>query len=217
MTYSPPPLAPLDYLYSDPSMIIVNKPHGLLSVPGRGEHKQDCLLTRVQRDFPDALTVHRLDMQTSGLLVFARGPEMHRRLSRQFQDRKVDKLYVAVVIGKPENKSGEINLPLIVDWPNRPRQVVDHAIGKPALTRLQVLSYDAAGDTTRVLLLPETGRSHQLRVHLQAIGHPILGDELYAPPERHAQAPRLLLHAAFLAFSHPLSGERVEASCPPPF
>lgn len=216
MTYSPPPLAPLDYLYTDPSMIIVNKPHGLLSVPGRGEAKQDCLLTRVQRDFPDALTVHRLDMQTSGLLVFARGPEMHRRLSRQFQDRKVDKLYVAVVIGRPENKSGEINLPLIVDWPNRPKQMVDFELGRPSLTRYRVVSTAADGRSSRVELEPVTGRSHQLRVHLLSIGHPILGDDLYGG-EAEFMADRLQLHARDLAVFHPLTEERLEFHCPVPF
>jgi tRNA pseudouridine32 synthase/23S rRNA pseudouridine746 synthase len=217
LVYSPPPDEGLDIPYQDEALLVVAKPAGLLAVPGRGPDKQDCLASRVQARFPGALVVHRLDLGTSGLLVMALTPDVQRALGRQFELRQVEKHYVAIVAGQLAGGERTIDLPLIVDWPNRPRQVVDHVIGKPALTRLQALAYDAASDTTRVLLQPETGRSHQLRVHLQAIGHPILGDELYAPPERHAQASRLLLHAAFLAFSHPLSGERLEVSCPPPF
>ena len=217
LVYSPPPDAGLDICHQDAALLVVAKPAGLLAVPGRGPEKQDCLATRVQARFPGALVVHRLDLGTSGLLVMALDPDVQRQLGRQFELRQVEKHYIAIVAGRLAEGERTIDLPLIADWPNRPRQMVDHTIGKPALTRLQALSYDAASDTTRVLLLPETGRSHQLRVHLQAIGHPILGDELYAPPERHAQAPRLLLHAAFLAFTHPQTGERLAVSCPPPF
>jgi tRNA pseudouridine32 synthase/23S rRNA pseudouridine746 synthase len=215
--YSPPPDDGLDILYQDAALLVVAKPSGLLAVPGRGADKQDCLATRVQVRYPGALAVHRLDMGTSGLMVMALDPDAHRLLGRQFELRQVEKHYIAIVAGCVAETEQIIDLPLICDWPNRPRQIVDHAIGRPALTQLQVLSYDPTGDTTRVQLMPETGRSHQLRVHLQAIGHAILGDELYAPPERHAQAPRLLLHAAFLAFTHPRSGARLTVSCPPPF
>jgi tRNA pseudouridine32 synthase / 23S rRNA pseudouridine746 synthase len=215
--YSPPPDEGLDIRYVDAALLVVSKPAGLLAVPGRGVDKQDSLATRVQARYPGALAVHRLDMGTSGLLVMALDPDVHRLLGRQFELRQVEKRYVAVVAGCISETAQTIDLPLICDWPNRPRQIVDHQSGRPALTRLETVSYDAASDTTRVHLMPETGRSHQLRVHLQAIGHAILGDELYAPPERHEQAPRLLLHAAFLAFTHPWTGTRLAVSSPPPF
>lgn len=160
--------------------------------------------------------MHRLDLGTSGLLVLARSPAMHRALNRLFETRRVEKRYMALVAGRMAAGERVIDLPLIADWPNRPRQMVDHAIGKPSRTRLRVAGYEAGLDATRVDLFPETGRSHQLRVHLQAIGHPILGDELYAPPEVFARAPRLLLHAAFLGFFHPstATGLRVESGAP---
>ena len=147
----------------------------------------------------------------------ARNPVAHRALGRLFELRQVQKEYIAVVAGRVAGRERSIDLPLIADWPNRPRQMVDFVQGKPALTHLEVLSHDAASDTTRVRLLPETGRSHQLRVHLQAIGHPILGDDLYAPPAILAQAPRLLLHAAVLGFRHPVSGEWLIVNSEAPF
>jgi tRNA pseudouridine32 synthase/23S rRNA pseudouridine746 synthase len=156
-------------------------------------------------------------MDTSGLLVMARNAAAHRALGRLFESRQVEKEYIAVVAGRLAESERSIDLPLITDWPNRPRQAVDFVQGKPALTHLAVLSYDATSDTTRVCLKPETGRSHQLRVHLQAIGHPILGDDLYAPPEILAQAPRLLLHAAAIAFLHPVSGNGLAVRSVPPF
>ncbi|WP_412478371.1 RluA family pseudouridine synthase [Azonexus sp. IMCC34839] len=206
IVYTPPPDTGIPVIFADDALIVADKPAGLLSVPGRGPERADCLVSRLQRDYPDALTVHRLDMSTSGLLVLARGEEMHRRLSKLFRDRLVDKRYVAVVAGLVEADSGEIDLPLIVDWPNRPRQMVDHSIGKPSLTRFRVLERDPASNTTRVELEPWTGRSHQLRVHMASLGHPILGDELYGDE---SSAPRLLLHALTLAFPHPLTGETV--------
>jgi len=215
--YSPPADTGLDIRYFDADLLVVDKPSGLLSVPGRGSGMDDNLAKRVQARYPGALTVHRLDMDTSGLLVMARNAEVHRALGRLFERRQVDKEYIAVVAGLVADSDRSIALPLIADWPNRPRQMVDFVQGKPALTHLEVLSYDAASDTTRVRLTPETGRSHQLRVHLQAIGHPILGDDLYAPPEILAQAPRLLLHAALLAFRHPVSGEWLAVHSDPPF
>lgn len=204
-------------LHVDHALLVLNKPGGLLSVPGRGPDKQDCLIKRVQVAYPEALIVHRLDFDTSGLLVIARGKAMHRRLSILFQDRQVDKRYVAVVDGRLEPTSGEINLPLIVDWPNRPRHIVDHATGKPSLTRYRVLNYDAEKHCSRVELTPETGRTHQLRVHMQALGHPILGDSLYANAETRAKSGRLLLHAEYLAFPHPESAQALSFTCPADF
>ena len=215
--YAPPPDDGLTVHYADADLLVVDKPSGLLSVPGRGPGMDDNLASRVQARFPEALTVHRLDMDTSGLLVMARNPEVHRALGRLFELRQMEKEYIAVVAGRMADSERSIDLPLIADWPNRPRQMVDFARGKPALTHLFVLSHDAASDTTRVRLVPETGRSHQLRVHLQAIGHPILGDDLYAPPAILAQAPRLLLHAAVLAFRHPVSGDWLAVTSEPPF
>lgn len=204
-------------IHADSALLVVNKPSGLLSVPGRGIDKQDCLIKRVQADYPDALIVHRLDFDTSGLLVLARGKAMHRCLSILFQDRQVDKRYLAVVDGELEPACGEVCLPLIVDWPNRPRHKVDFATGKPSLTRYRVHSYDADRRCSRVELTPETGRTHQLRIHMQALGHPILGDSLYADDASLAKADRLLLHAEFLAFAHPQSDEPLHFNCPAPF
>lgn len=204
-------------LYADASLLVANKPSRLLSVPGRGEEKQDCLIRRVQTEYRDALIVHRLDYDTSGLLVLARGKAMHRALSILFQERLVEKRYVAVVDGRMENEAGEVNLPLIVDWPNRPRHIVDFNIGKPSLTLYRVLDYDAETHTTRVALTPETGRTHQLRVHMQSLGHPILGDTLYATEQALAKADRLQLHAEFLSFAHPETGEVLSFNCPAEF
>ena len=194
-------------IHADHALLIVNKPSGLLSVPGRGADKQDCLITRVQTEYPDALIVHRLDCDTSGLLVLARGKAMHRELSILFQSRQVEKQYVAVVDGELALDAGEIDLPLIVDWPNRPLHKVDFENGKPSLTRYRVLAYTANGNYSRLALTPETGRTHQLRVHMKALGHPILGDSLYADPITRTKADRLLLHAEYLAFTHPGSGK----------
>lgn len=206
----------LDLIYLDDFLIVVNKPAGLLAVPGRGADKQDCLASRVQAKFPDALIVHRLDMATSGLLLLARGAEMQRRLSFMFRERLVTKRYVAVVSGWLEQLAGEIDLPLACDWPNRPRQKVDLVIGKPSLTRYRLLRPDVNTDSSRVELEPVTGRTHQLRVHLAAIGHPILGDALYSE-ETIIKAERLLLHASMLSFDHPLSGIPLTLASEPPF
>ena len=204
----------------DDHLLIAEKPSGLLAVPGRGANKQDCLAARVQARYPDACVVHRLDMATSGLMLMARGAGAQRALSKAFAAREVDKRYVAVVAGDMASRDGvwhTIDLPIIVDWPNRPRSIVDHRIGKPSVTRWRVVAHDPASDSTRVELEPVTGRSHQLRVHLSALGHPILGDELYAPPDVLTCAPRLLLHAAALAFAHPASGQRLHFASAPPF
>ncbi|WP_377156046.1 pseudouridine synthase [Roseateles sp. UC29_93] len=212
-----PTLPALTIVHADRWRVVVDKPSGLLSVPGRGEHKQDCAWARVAAEFPDALIVHRLDQSTSGLIVFARGEAMQRALSEAFAARLVDKRYEAVVAGIVERDAFEIDLPLIVDWPNRPRQMVDHERGKPSLTRVRVLDRDVAARTTRVELEPVTGRSHQLRVHLLAAGLPILGDALYAPPEVLAQAPRLLLHARDLNLPAVLDATPLSLHSPPDF
>lgn len=206
--------------YVDDALLVVDKPAGLLAVPGRGPDKADCLAARVQAEFPDALIVHRLDRDTSGLMLMARGPDVQRTLSRAFAARAVHKRYIAWVAGKlvpPEPEWGTVDLPLICDWPNRPLQKVDHEQGKPSVTCWRVLVYDAARDATRVELEPVTGRSHQLRVHMRALGHPVLGDPLYAPAAVRAQAARLMLHAAALEIAHPVTGAPCAFASPPPF
>lgn len=200
-------------VYADEALIALDKPAGLLAVPGRGPDKQDCLAVRAQTLYPDARVVHRLDMATSGLLLMARGPHAQRQLGMAFAQRCVHKRYVAVVEGVVPHAEGEIDLPLAPDWPQRPRQRVDPTHGKPSLTRYRVLSVDHTLGRTRLCLEPVTGRSHQLRVHLLAIGHRIVGDTLYgaAPHER------LLLHASELALEHPVSGATVRLQSEAPF
>ena len=208
----------MQILYQDESLVLVNKPAGLLSVPGRGVDKSDCAATRITAIFADALVVHRLDMATSGLLLFGRGTAMQRQLSLSFADRLVSKRYEAIVcgtLGWQGQDWQEVSLPLITDWPQRPRQKVDHLIGKPSLTRWQVISQDAKANTTRLALEPVTGRSHQLRVHLLALGHAIVGDTLYG--EAVGSAPRMLLHACTLSLPHPLSGQPMRFVSAPPF
>lgn len=211
-THVSPPDNGLDLIYRDESIIVVNKPAGLLSVPGRGAHKMDNLTTRVQKEFPDALNVHRLDMSTSGLIVMALGKEMHRRISAMFREHRVEKRYIALVAGQMA-AAGEVALPLGSDWINRPRQKVDFTIGKPSLTQYRLLAHNASTDTSSVELKPVTGRTHQLRVHMAAIGHPIAGDALYGGPA----SERLMLHACSLVFAHPLSGKMLATVCEPPF
>lgn len=209
-----PPRDPLEILHEDAQILAVNKPAGLLSVPGKGAHLADCLLARVQAAFPDALLVHRLDRDTSGVMVFALTPHAQRHLGLQFEKRQVRKSYVARVRGRLEPKTGVVDLPLIVDWPNRPRQMVCHETGKPALTEWRVLRYEDGA--TRVRLMPRTGRSHQLRVHMQALGHPILGDPLYADgPTRNF--PRLMLHSEELRIKNPEGGVAMKFRAPAPF
>jgi len=209
-------------LYADDTLLLFDKPAGLLAVPGRGPDRQDCLSARAQTDYPDALIVHRLDQATSGLMLMARGTTAQRALSRAFAARAVGKRYVAVVDGvlnAPDNLDGwgVIDLPIMIDWPNRPRRIIDPPHGKPSVTRWRVLArLPGTHPCTRVELEPVTGRSHQLRVHLSALGHPILGDELYAPPAVQALSGRLLLHACALEFAHPVKGEwlRFESTAP---
>jgi tRNA pseudouridine32 synthase / 23S rRNA pseudouridine746 synthase len=208
------PVSDAFVLHADEAWIVVDKPAGLPAVPGRTADLQDCAAARVQAAYPDALVVHRLDMATSGLLLFARGPAVQRRLGAAFERREVAKRYVAVVSGTPPADAGTIDLPLAADWPHRPRQRVDAARGKPALTRWRVIERHVA--SARLELTPSTGRTHQLRVHLAGIGHPILGDTLYAPPAVQALAPRLLLHASGLELAHPRTGApcRFDSSAP---
>lgn len=205
----------LDLAYADSAILVLNKPSGLLSVPGRGDEKHDSLATRVQSLIPEALIVHRLDMETSGLIVMARGKAAQRALSIAFQERQIRKRYIAVVDGALSPTEGEVNLPLSADWPRRPRQKIDTVSGKPSRTHYRLLA--ASADNSRLELIPETGRSHQLRVHMAALGHPILGDPLYALPAIREKAPRLLLHAENLAFQHPFSQQWLEISAPAPF
>lgn len=203
----------IELRHVDDFLLVADKPEGLLSVPGRGEAGRHNLTAQVQAEFADALVVHRLDMHTSGLMLFARGIEIQRKLSMAFEARRVAKRYVAVVEGRVEDDEGQIDAKLRLDWPRRPRQIVDPVAGKASLTRWRVLERGA--DCSRLELEPITGRSHQLRVHLQSIGHPIRGDDLYAPEP--LRAPRLLLHAARLGFVHPATGEAVVFESVVPF
>lgn len=208
-------------MHADAEILVLDKPAGLLCVPGRGPDKQDCLSRRAQQQWPEALIVHRLDQATSGLVLMARSPEAQRRLSRAFELRQVHKRYQAVVAGRmealPDGAWGSIDLPIAADWERRPLRVIDANAGKASLTHWRVLAHDAAADTTHVELEPVTGRTHQLRVHLAAVGHAILGDALYANPAVCARSPRLLLHATWLAFEHPATGQWMEFASPAPF
>jgi tRNA pseudouridine32 synthase / 23S rRNA pseudouridine746 synthase len=197
----------LDILHLDDDLLIVNKPAGLLSVPGKGPEKQDCMINRVLKFNPNARVVHRLDQGTSGIVMFPLNYLCLRLLTKQFETRDVHKRYVAVVAGIVEQ------LPLICDWPNRPLQKVCFESGKPAHTRYQVLERDIATQTTRVLLEPVSGRTHQLRVHMLSLGHPMLGDQLYSPPHIQALAPRLYLHAQSIQLTHPISHANIQVEC----
>ncbi len=209
-----PPQDPLVVLHEDAEVLLVDKPAGLLSVPGKGEHLSDCLLARVQTVFPDALLVHRLDRDTSGVMIFALTPYAQRHLGLQFEKRMTRKTYVARVWGVPAEKTGTVDLPLIVDWPNRPLQMVDHENGRSAQTDWRVLKDE--GDTSRIRLSPKTGRSHQLRVHMLALGHPILGDPFYATGLAR-EFDRLMLHSEELRFNHPQGGHSTRIRSKAPF
>ena len=215
MTDNPPAF---ETIYADAHLLVLNKPSGLLSVPGKGADKQDCLATRVQLIYADALVVHRLDMSTSGLMLMARGAVMQTALAKLFEARNIHKRYVAVVSGQLQASAdwALIDLPIALDWPCRPLRIV-HPQGKPSQTCWRLLQYDAAADTSRLELNPMTGRSHQLRVHLKALGHPIVGDALYAPELIAAQASRLLLHATELRFNHPANGQTMAFANTAPF
>lgn len=211
----------LPLVYADDAILVLDKPAGLLTVPGRGEDKQDCLSARVQAVFPQARIVHRLDMATSGLVIMALNAAVQRTLGDAFAARQVHKRYEAVVDGTlapPATEWGVIDLPIILDWPNRPLSIVDPVNGKPSTTRWQVIpTPPTSPPSTRLALEPITGRSHQLRVHLLALGHAILGDRLYASAEVAERTPRLMLHASTLSLAHPVSGEMMHFSSPVPF
>lgn len=209
-----PPNTPLDILHEDHEILAVNKPAGLLSVPGKGAELADCLIARLEAAYPQVLLVHRLDRDTSGVMVFGLTPHAQRHLGLQFEKRQTKKTYLARVAGRLEPKTGTVDLPLIVDWPNRPLQKVDHEAGKPAVTDWRVMK--ASDMESRVKLFPQTGRSHQLRVHMLALGHPILGDPLYAP-ETADQHPRMMLHAEELRLRHPDGGEGMKFRVAAPF
>jgi tRNA pseudouridine32 synthase/23S rRNA pseudouridine746 synthase len=215
-----------DVVYADGNLVVLDKPSGLLAVPGRGAEKQDSLSRRVQQHYPDALIVHRLDQATSGLMLMARGPAMQTALAKLFESRQIYKRYIAVVDGDPASQQDAsagadgwrlIDLPISVDWPRRPLRVIDPESGKPSQTRWRVMDYDATAACSRVELEPLTGRSHQLRVYMQALGNPVLGDRLYANEAVLAKSQRLLLHACSLAFVHPVTGRTLCIKSPADF
>ena len=210
---------PFSVIYEDEHLLVLDKPSGLLSIPGRGPDKQDCLLARVQAQHPEALLVHRLDMATSGLLIMARSPELQKQLGHCFEKRRVSKRYQAVVLGDmgPAGSTGLIDLPVRIDWLNRPRSIICHEHGKPSQTQWTSLGSGPLPGTTRLLLEPHTGRTHQLRVHTLALGHPIMGDPLYAPESARLAVPRLWLHAWQLELVHPITGQAMQWVAPLPF
>lgn len=212
----PPYLVPhsredIAILYEDSDLLLVRKPHLLLSIPGRHPQNKDCLVTRLQLRYPTASIVHRLDLDTSGIMVIPLNKPAHAHISRQFQQREVRKTYDAIVYGVVEQDAGEVNLPIACDWERRPRQMICHERGREALTRFEVRERFA--DRTRVHLHPVTGRSHQLRIHMRELGHPILGCDMYAHDAALRMADRLLLHATELAFRHPTTGEWLRGEC----
>jgi len=211
--YNPPLNNGLDILFEDAYILAVNKPAGLLSVPGRGEDKQDCLASRAEEEFPGTLVVHRLDMATSGIVLMARDKDTQARLSALFAERQINKRYHAVVDGLVREDSGVVEQPMRCDWPNRPRQMIDYEQGKHAVTRFKVLSRNTNEMSSRLELSPLTGRTHQLRLHMQYLGHAILGDRLYGSEEVFNRSNRLQLHARELAFEHPVSGETIKLVC----
>lgn len=210
-----PPDVPLDILFQDDWLLVANKPAGLLSVPGKDPGKGDCLIERLRVPFPETLLVHRLDCDTSGVIIFARNKAAQGNLGQQFEKRQTKKVYAARLWGRLDPAEGRVDLPLCVDWPNRPRQHVNHEIGKPAITDWRVVRHE--GDTTRVRLMPQTGRSHQLRVHMLSLGHPILGDPIYAEGPALQGWPRMMLHAESLRLRHPETGVSMTFSAPVPF
>lgn len=220
MQDQPPYLVPhsqeeITILYEDDDLLLVRKPHLLLSIPGRHPANKDCLITRLQQRYPSASIVHRLDLDTSGIMVIPLNKACHAHISRQFQERQVRKSYHAVVFGAVAQEKGEIDLPIATDWDNRPLQMICHERGKSALTRYEIL--ERGVNRTRLLLKPVTGRSHQLRIHLRELGHPILGCDMYAHDEALAMSDRLLLHATSLEFEHPHTGVWLHGECPPDF
>lgn len=215
LIYAPPQDPFLDILHVDDELLFVAKPSGLLSVPGRGPALADCVAARATVLYPEARVVHRLDLETSGVMVMARSRAAQRGIGRQFEDRTVGKVYIARVAGRMRADHGTVDAPLICDWPNRPRQIIDRTLGKPALTRWQVMTREI--DATRVRLMPVSGRAHQLRVHMASIGHPILADSLYAHASARRAAERLQLHAQSLTLRHPSDGAWLTIEHPCPF
>ena len=214
--YQPPLQQELNIIYEDDSILIVDKPAGLLTVPGKGEDKQDCLINRLKEVYPEALIVHRLDMATSGLLILARNRVIQGRLGDMFQNKQVKKEYLAIVSGNIQSSQGIINLPLLTDWPNRPKQMVDFISGKASVTHYTVIK-KAPNNGTLVKLMPLTGRTHQLRVHMQHIGHAIVGDRLYNSKETGKTCARLMLHASHLQFIHPETLKNIDIRLQPDF
>lgn len=212
-----PPQEPLSIIYEDEDLVVIDKPAGLLSVPGRLPEHHDSAYLRVLEQYPNAKITHRLDMATSGILMFAKYRDAEVAISKMFQARTVKKNYIALVQGKLAQSQGSVDVPLITDWENRPRQIVHFELGKPAQTLYQVLDYNDQDDVSRILLTPITGRSHQLRVHMQYIGHPITGDKLYHPEPKRSSLSRMALHGTYLAFQQPLSGVDVEIRGEVPF
>lgn len=210
-----PPSDPLDFIHDDHQVLLVNKPAGLLSVPGKGEGLADCLITRIQAVYPQALLVHRLDRDTSGVMIFALTRHAQRHLGLQFEKRQTKKTYVARVSGEMTEKTGTVDLPIIVDWENRPRQKICHDTGRQAVTDYRVIR--ARNGESRVRLMPKTGRSHQLRVHMLALGHPILGDPFYAEGPVLTDHPRMMLHSETFQFRHPDGGQGMRFTAKPPF
>lgn len=215
LNYTPPMSPYLDILYQDQALVVFNKPSGLLTVPGKAPEHKDSLEYRARLVWPGIRVVHRLDMATSGVVVMALSADSQRELNRQFQHRETKKHYIARVTGRVDADSGSIDLPLICDWPNRPKQMVSYQYGKPSLTHYRLLSRDDS--SSRLLLIPVTGRSHQLRVHLQWLGHPILGDKFYAPAKACLAADRLQLHAEKLQLNHPFTAKSLCFFAPCPF
>ena len=213
--YSPPPAGPLPVIHADEHILVIDKPSGLLTVPGNRPERADCLEARARADFPTARIIHRLDMDTSGVIVLALTAHAQAHIGKQFEKRQTSKSYIARVQGEMTQSSGRVDQPLITDWPNRPRQMICHERGRRAVTDWEVL--DSADRVSRVRLRPLTGRSQQLRVHMLHLGHPILGDNLYAPPEALAASDRLCLHAQELGVRHPDGGAPVSFESRPPF
>jgi tRNA pseudouridine32 synthase/23S rRNA pseudouridine746 synthase len=216
----PPYLVPhskeeITILYEDSDLLLVRKPDLLLSIPGRHPLNKDCMITRLQQRYPTASIVHRLDLDTSGIMVVPLNKPTHAHISRQFQQREVNKTYHAIVYGVLANDEGEVNLPIASDWENRPRQMICQQRGKSALTHFEVL--ERFDDRTRLLLKPFTGRTHQLRIHMRELGHPILGCDMYAHETALGMAPRLMLHATILEFTHPSTGQWLRGECPADF
>ena len=205
-----------DILFQDDDFIVLNKPPNLLSVPGRGPDKQDCLSARVQNQYPSALIVHRLDYDTSGIILMALHKQAQSKIGRLFQERDITKTYTAVVFGEPNDESGTIDLPMRCDYEHRPLQIIDHEQGKSALTHWKLIK-SLGNNTSLIELKPHTGRSHQLRLHMLSLGYPILGDNLYGTEQTHSMSPRLLLHATQLSFKHPFNDQFIDIVCPSPF